>query len=670
MCFFCTTHFLVMQKLTKHSAQFFLKQKENTKESKYAPIDSVRFTNNKKLLEECRDMYDKLRPFRDKATRNINYTLGRQWEDRIIDPEGAFWGQSIKEEDYIKRQGKVPLKYNVMNKSKKSIIGTFRQNKQEPIAIARERDDQKLGEMMTIALQYVYNTNNVYELNARLLENCWATGLFIRSVYFRHDSERQMPDVYVQNENPFMIFFNSDAQDAMLRDITTIGAIRDMDISDLISAFAETEADAKALIKEYEYINKHRSEYLYAFDKDRNLTECDFYVSRDAAKCRVFEVWRLESKRCLYCHDRAQGTECYREISEQAEIDEENKRRVDEMVSLGFSPDDANLIEYKWFVRKYWYVRYLTPTGNCIHEGETPFEHGSHPFTIGAYPMLNGEICSPAEELIDIQRGINRRLSQIDFLIQNSAKGVLLCPIDAVPDSMTPQQFASEYTRNGAVLFYKPKPGVEIPKQITSASVSAGELEVVRLYMQLNDEVSGVSSALRGEKPTNGTPAARYAQEAQNSATNIEDFIGWFNTNIRQSDYKMMNIIQQYYDDERYIPIAGKNFSEEAKFYTPSKIRRSQFDLNIVESTSTPAYRMALEDTLMKALELGAMDFKTYLEASASPFADNLLEIIKRNEQAAAEQAGGQSAGGVPPLTPQSPMQQQAAQQMAAQQPQ
>lgn len=628
-----------MPKLTKHTARFFLQKRdvENTRGKKYAALDSVRFTNYKELLEECRDMYDKLRPVRERAQRNINYTLGRQWEDRIIDPESAFIGGTIKEEDYIKRQGKVPLKYNIMNKSKKSIVGTFRQNKQEPVAIARERDDQKLGEMMTIAMQYVYNSNNIYELNARLLEECWVTGMFVRSVYYRHIYEKQMPDVYVQNENPFMMFFNGDVQDVLMRDLTTIGAIRDMSIQELISSFAQSEDDAKALIDEYEYINKHHTDYLYAFDKNRNLTESDFYVSRDTAKCRVFEVWRLESQKCLYCHDRAEGTECYRNLDEKGEIDAENERRINEMVSLGFAADDANLIEYKWFVRKYWYVRYLTPNGNCIFESETPFEHGSHPFTLGAYPMLNGEICSPAEELIDIQRGINRRLSQIDFLIQNSAKGVLLCPIDAVPDSMTPKQFASEYTRNGSVLFYKPKPGVEIPQQITSASVSAGELEVVRLYMQLNDDISGVSGALRGEKPASNTPASRYAQEAQNSAVNIEDFIGWFNSNIRESDYKMMNTIQQYYDDEHYIPIAGKNYSEEAKYYTPSKIRRSQFDLTIVESTTTPAYRMALEETLMKALEIGAMDFKTYLEASPSPFADSILEIINRKEKQAQE---------------------------------
>lgn len=627
-----------MVKINKHNVRFFLNKQPDTRYEEPNPLNSLHFSNNVRLLEECRDMYDKLREFREKAQRSINYTLGRQWEDRIIDPDGDYHGQTIKEEEYIKRQGHVPLKYNIMNKSKKSIVGLFRQNRQEPVAIARERDEQKLGEMMTIALQYAYNTNNIYELNARLLEVCWATGLFARSIYFRHISERQMSDVYVQNENPFMLFFNSDVQDAMMRDITTIGAIRDMNIDELISAFAKSESDAKALLEEYDYISRNKESFLYAFDKDRNTKGTDFYVSSDPSKCRVFEVWRLESEKCYYCHDRANGTECYRPISERIAIEQENARRKEEMVSLGYSEDNANLIEYEWFVRRFWYVRYLTPMGRCIREMESPFEHGGHPFTIGAYPMLNGEISSPAEELIDIQRGINRRISQIDFLIQNSAKGVLMCPIDAVPDGMSMRQFAKEYTRNGSVLFYKAKQGVQIPTQVKSNSVSVGEMEVIKLYMQLNDEISGVNSALRGERPTSGTPSSRYAQEAQNSSINIEDFIGWFNTNIRMSDTKMMNVIQQYYDDERYIPIAGKNFSEEAKWYTPDKIRNSSFDLNIIEATSTPAYRMALENTLMKALELGAMDFKTYLEASASPFADSLLEIIKKNEKNAIEE--------------------------------
>ena len=632
--------------LNKRTAKLFI-ERNTDKDNTYQVLNSVKFSNNQELLRSYQDMYDRLRPVRARMMRSINYLLGRQWEDRVLDPDGIYTNQTIKEEDYIKRQGKVPLKYNIMNKSKKSIVGLFRQNKSEPVAIAHDRDEQKLGEMMTIAMQYVCDVNDVPELNARLLESAFATGMFVRSCYFRHNPERQMSDVDAQNENPFMIFFNSDVQDHLMRDITTIGAIRDLSLNELISSFAKNEQEAKILIDEYRDVLSQKVTFLDAFDKNRHGTESDFLVTKDKTKCRVIEAWSKESEKCYYVHDRAKGTEYYSPLTDKGIMDAENQRRKQEMVGLGYSEEDANLIEYEWFVREYWYFRYLTPTGKCISEGESPFEHGSHPFTIGAYPLLNGEIYSPAEELIDIQRGINRRLSQIDFLIQNSAKGVLMCPIDAVPDGMSLTQFAQEYTRNGGVLFYKAKPGVDIPKQITSASVSAGELEVVKLYMQLNDEISGISGALQGQKPSSNTPAARYAQEAQNSSINIEDFIGWFNSRVRASNYKMMQVMQQFYDDKRYIPIVGKTFSEESKWYDPEKIKGSKFDLRISEATSTPAYRMALEETLFKAFESQAIDFKTYLEASAAPFADQLLEIIKRKEKEAAANGTPLNLGGV-----------------------
>ena len=632
--------------LNKRTAKLFI-ENNTDKDNTYRVLDSVKFSNNQELLLACQDMYDRLRTTRGKMIRSVNYLLGRQWEDRILDPDGLYTNQTIKEEDYIRRQGKVPLKYNIMNKSKKSIVGLYRQNKSEPVAIAHDRDEQKLGEMMTIAMQYVCDVNKVPELNARLLESAFCTGLFARSCYFRHNSERQMSDVDIQNENPFMMFFNSDVQDHLMRDITTVGAIRDLSMDELVSAFAKTEAEAKALVDEHRDVLNQKVTFLDAFDKNRHGTESDFLVPKDKTKCRVIEVWNKESERCYYVHDRAKGTEYYAPLTDKASFLAENERRKAEMVSLGYSEDNASLIEFEWFVREFWYFRYLTPTGRCISEGESPFEHGSHPFTIGAYPLLNGEIYSPAEELIDIQRGINRRLSQIDFLIQNSAKGVLMCPVDAVPDDMSYKQFAQEYTRNGGVLFYKAKAGIDMPKQITSASVSAGELEVVKLYMQLNDEISGINGALQGQKPTSNTPASRYAQEAQNSSINIEDFIGWFNSCVRDSNYKMMQVMQQFYDDKRYIPIVGKTFSEESKWYDPVRIKGSKFDLRISEATSTPAYRMALEDTLFKAFETQAIDFKTYLEASSAPFADQLLEIIKRKEADAAKNGTPINLGGV-----------------------
>ena len=148
--------------LNKRTAKLFI-ENNTDKDNTYQVLDSVKFSNNEELLLACQDMYDSLRTTRGKMMRSINYLLGRQWEDRILDPDGLYANQTIKEEDYIRRQGKVPLKYNIMNKSKKSIVGLYRQNKGEPVAIAHDRDEQKLGEMMTIAMQYVCDVNKVSE---------------------------------------------------------------------------------------------------------------------------------------------------------------------------------------------------------------------------------------------------------------------------------------------------------------------------------------------------------------------------------------------------------------------------------------------------------------------------------------------------------------------------
>ena len=600
-----------------------------------AALDSARFTDCRSLLLQCREMYDRLALQRAKMRRATDYSFGRQWEDYITDPDSPYSRHLIKEEDYIKRQGKVPLKYNIMGKSRKAVVGLWRNQKSEPVAVAHDRDEQRLGEMMTIAMQYAYQINDAAELNARLLESCFCTGLFVRSCYFRYNHERQMSDVFLQNENPYMIFFNSDVHDPLMRDLSVIGAIRDMPMRDLLAAFARSESDVRRLAGEYPATLPASVPPEQTFSGNARRTR-DFFTPDDPSLCRVYEVWTRESQHCLYCHDTAAGTESYRPLTDRPAIEAENARRARQMASLGYLPENASLIEYRWHLRTYWYVRYLTPLGHCIMEGESPFEHGSHPFTIGAYPMINGEIFSPSEELIDIQRVLNRTLSQIDFMRQNGAKNTLMVDVNAVPDGMSYSQFASEYTRNGSILFYKAKPGVPLPQQLRSASVSAGDIDIIKLYLQFNEEISGLSGALKGESPRTGTPASLYAQEAQNSSNNIADFLGWFTTCIRSADNKMMKVIQQYYTDRRYIPIAGKNFSEEAKWYDPQKIRQSEFDINVSEGISTPAYRMAMENILMEALKGGFLDFKTFLEASSAPFADYLLEVVKKHEQDAA----------------------------------
>lgn len=51
-----------------------------------------------------------------------------------------------------------------------------------------------------------------------------------------------------------------------------------------------------------------------------------------------------------------------------------------------------------------WYYNYLTPFGDILREGETPYDHKSNPYVFKAYPFIDGEVHSFVGDVIDQQR--------------------------------------------------------------------------------------------------------------------------------------------------------------------------------------------------------------------------------------------------------------------------
>lgn len=87
-----------------------------------------------------------------------------------------------------------------------------------------------------------------------------------------------------------------------------------------------------------------------------------------------------------------------------------------------------SLITAEWFMDNYWYFRYFAPTGEVIMEGETPYEHGQHPYVFKFYPFINSEIHPFVADVIELQRHVNRLLNLNDYLMRTSAKGLLAVP--------------------------------------------------------------------------------------------------------------------------------------------------------------------------------------------------------------------------------------------------
>ena len=597
---------------------------------------------NLRLLEECREMWDALKDFREMRKRCRDYAYGRQWEDLIPDPDNC--GKMISERDYMMREGKMPLENNLIRKLVKIVLGVYRSDRREPMALTRDKDESKLGDMMSVALQYAYQTNDAYELNTRNLEEALVSGMVISSTRYAWNAERRMFDVRIENENPTRVFFNGGLQDPRGTDIHTIGFLRDYTLRELIGDFARDPREAEWLRGLWAKRARRGQQEGETLDARRWVDGRDFYLA-EGERMRVIEIWKMETRERLRCHDIMRGETYVAETNREREIQEENARRAMDILSQGGTEEDVPLIRYEWFVDSFWTVRYLTADGDELLAMETPFEHRSHPYTIRMYTMFDGEVHSFVNDIIPQQKYINRYITMMDFIRGASAKGVLIFPEALKPKNVNYTEICKTWVKSNGVIFADMKPGMPMPQQFNSTAVNTGDVEMLQLQMNLLDEISGVHAALAGKSAKAGTPGSLYAQEAQNANNNLLDLLEWSMGFVRARDYKLMKTIQQFYKEKRYINIAGHEFSDTAKWYDPDKIRQSDFDIAISEATSTPIYRMVLNDTLNMMLQQGAIDIKLYLQNSKLPFAAQMLKDIEAREQAMAQQQAQQ--GGV-----------------------
>lgn len=217
----------------------------------------------------------------------------------------------------------------------------------------------------------------------------------------------------------------------------------------------------------------------------------DFLVPDNTSLCRLIEVWRKESKARYRCHDVNSGEIFKIEIEDyQEQVANVNEERRRDGAALGIPEEEIPYIKAEWFIDSYWYYYFLTPFGDILDEGETPYEHKEHPYVFVAYPFIDGEIHSFVADVIDQQRYVNRLIMLYDFIMKTSAKGVLLFPEDALPDHMSMDDIADEWARADGIIVFKPNKTGTLPKQIANNCTQIGISELLNIQLK----------ALRGHK--------------------------------------------------------------------------------------------------------------------------------------------------------------------------
>ena len=612
---------------------------------KHASLDTVQQSKehgNRRafdVLAEAQMYWNNMYRFREDRERNKRYNYGDQWKDNIkVD------GKTMSEEEYIKSQGNVPLKNNLIRRLVNTVLGVYRQQAKEPICTARDRDEQKLGETMSTILQCNMQLNRMQDVYSRTMEEFLISGLIVHRKWFgwRNDKLDCWTD-YVQPNN---FFIDSNMRDFRGWDCSFIGEVHDISFETLCQKYAEGPEDCQRFREIYSWSHDKRSYNTYmqqfGYSLNKNL---DFFVCSDASRCRVIEVWRKESKPRYRCHDYNNGDVYKIDVEDyKAMVENVNADRIRRGTAMGMSMEEIPLIKAKWFMDDYWYYYFLTPFGDILKEGETPYEHKSHPYVFKAYPFIDGEIHSFVNDVIDQQRYTNRLITLYDWIMRASAKGVLLFPEECLPKGMDINDIADEWSRFNGVIAIKTKNAAQLPQQIANNSTNIGITELLNLQLKFFEEISGVNGALQGKPGWSGMSASLYSQQTQNATTSLLDLLESFSQFVIDAAYKDVKNMQQYYDTKRVFNIAGKSGAQIE--YDPKKIRDIEFDLSIIESTSTPAYRMMANDFLMEIWRSQQISLQQLLEHGDFPFADELLQSLKSQQE---QLENGQTPEGVSP---------------------
>lgn len=602
-----------------------------------ANLDGRLLSENVQLLQRCHHYWDAMGSFRERRRRSRMYHRGDQLKDLINDPEDGSWQT---EEDYIKKQGKMPLKQNQIRQLMKNVIGQFLVDTNKAAVISRDRDDATVGEMLTNTLQYALETNQAKRLDTRAFEEFLLSGAMLQKVRYRYIPKFGREDAFMENRPVAQMFVNDNIKDPRLTDMDLIGEFYDLPITSVKSAFAKTGADEKIIEQVYSHVIPREMSTVGVdpMFTPSNIDNADFYNPVEPHLCRVYEVWQKLIEKRLRCHDWLEGRRFTATLDQRDRIDSVNATRIEAALQQGVPAEKVPLITYEERIEEFWYVKYLAPHGYVLYESETVYEHREHPFILLLYPLIDGEVWGFVEDIIDQQRYVNRLIMLMDFIIGASAKGVLLVPEEAIPDDMDIDDIAEEWTKFNGVIKLKLKHGTQLPKQVSSSASMPGVNELLSMQLKFMEDISGVNPAIQGQRAPSGTPAKLYAQETANASLNTKDYFDTFGHAQRERNWKMLKVIIQFYDSDRKLALAGANYTEDAMVYSPDKARNAEVDVVMTQSADSPVYRGIIEDSLQQFVAGGLIDIELYLQNSTLPFADKLLTDIQLRKQSMMEQ--------------------------------
>lgn len=634
-----------------------LKKDEYSEFLEWYVFDKLNMTP-KELLMSLETQYSAEQDFRDRRQRNIDFIRGRHFNETVYDAEIKRY---TTQWEYLKRRNIPPLTYNVTSKLVRSLVGQFREINTGNVVVCDSKDDRgnEISHALTKCLEKAKKKSDARSKDAMNFKEMTASGSPVFKVKWGSKNNIGEPDVMFRNVNRANFILNPGVLDYDMDNLYRLAEIHYTTLNDIILSFAANDYEKGMQIRD-EYI-KHQGDKLktssysnQSFDGNaiRNRT---FHSQGIGETGYVYyEIWNLVSDFEAKTYDPFDGygittAHKWKDINKvKSEVDEINKERkgyLEESV-----PEEEYMVTYDVEFVSRWYVTYMAPWGMVLDVRESPYKSGLPPYVFQA-PDINGEVWGIVEEILNAQLSLDRQIVQADAIVANASKGVWMIPDTAVPDDMTNAEYLTEMKKVNGAIFYKVREGYEdvMPKQeyAASANVSGSVQQLIQLYSNLVDEISGNYGAAQGRDSSTKT-ATGYALESQNAGLNVRDIMENYLTTVKNRDDMILQFILEGYNKNDYKRITGIDID-------PLEVKQFQFSVEQSKGTNSPAHRMELEKELLNLVYNQLLPFEVFLDISNNPVmvqAKQKLEELKK-QQAEQQQAmpipQGNDALPVPP---------------------
>lgn len=460
----------------------------------------------------ARQAWESAHDLRSRRRRYLRYTYGRQWDDLTKSPRD---GSNVTEAEAARQQGRTPHTNNLIRQLIKCVIGNFRSSLAEHDPAKTSAPDDSTD-----------RRNHLTELDCRALEEFLISGCVIQ----RLTCERRPAGsgAWVDNVSPDDFFVNQ-FRDPRGFDIELIGMLHSMSYREVVMRFGAKSSESRRRIdRAYRPAVNGES---YA---SLGISAPSRFTDAETGRCRVIEVWTLESRSVLRCHDPHDVRIFMTDTTQAPEINRINRRRTEAGLPT---------VVTEPFTSLRWHCRFYTPLGELIDEFDSPYAHGMHPFAVKFYPMVDGEVHSLVEDIIDQQRHINSLITLIDQIMRVSAKGVLLFPIDQKIKEMSWPDIGRAWAQPGSIIPYNPQRTGGEPHQVVSSADPSGAYRLLETHLDLFQKSSGVSEALQGRLPQTNTSAALYDSQLRSSSIALLDILETFNEFRLHRNELLINLV-------------------------------------------------------------------------------------------------------------------------------